>query len=89
MTDNVLSLTGAPIADGMKQQFIDTLAQAYDLLTELGEPVAVVFALVSKTGAVRSGYHCREDIADSNTLHLSRAFMALQADAVEIAGRLL
>ncbi len=65
-----------------KQHFLDTIAQAYDALAEQGEPVAVVFALVTESGCVRTGYHTLSAIDGRNALHIARGIQCLNIDQI-------
>lgn len=64
-----------------KQHLLDTIASAYDqLATDAGEPVALVFALVTESGAARTGYHTLSAIDGRNALHIARGIQCLNID---------
>lgn len=81
MADNVHALPGVVISEG-KQTFLDSFAEAFDEKAAEGdgEPVAMMFALVTANGQVRTGYHTLGEIEHCSSLHLSRAFVCLQND---------
>lgn len=64
---------------------LDTAAEAFDQLAEEDghKVVAMVFAFVSETGGVRTGYHTLREIQDRNNLYISRAATAINADLIE------
>lgn len=69
------------VASEGKQALLDTIAQTYDqLAADAGEPVCVVFGLVTPSGGVRTGYHTLSAIDGSNSLHISRAVMCINLD---------
>lgn len=86
MTDNITSLHGGEVTVSQKQQFLDTIAMAYDQLAGDDQPVAMVYGFVGYEGGVRSGYHTMHEIRDLNKLHLSRAYVAIAIDASKLDG---
>jgi histidinol phosphatase-like enzyme len=47
-----------------------------------GEPVALVFALVSEQGGCCAGYFTLKQVEDRNTLFISRGVKAIEGDYI-------
>lgn len=82
--DNVTVIRSDVIVSEGKQTFLDNVADAFDEMVAMQsgvEPICIVFGLVGPKGACRTGYHTLGQTEETNCLFISRAIMALNADA--------
>lgn len=85
-SNNVRALPGVTIADPVKQQFLDYMAERYEAHKRAFDetPYGIVLALIGETGDVTTGWMMNGTGDGKASLYVARGLQVLQADALAI-----